>query len=136
MLFRSGIDLNQHNQADLFRALQEGIAFSFRYGLDIMRSNGLAPTIIKAGNSNLFQSDVFLQSFVGATGVPVSLYQTDGSVGAALGAGIGAGYYATPQQAFQQQSAIRTCTPDEVPVLDEAYQRWLDLLHKNLPNYV
>lgn len=132
----AGIDLNQHNQADLFRALQEGIAFSFRYGLDIMRSNGLAPTIIKAGNSNLFQSDVFLQSFVGATGVPVSLYQTDGSVGAALGAGIGAGYYATPQQAFQQQSAIRTCTPDEAPELEEAYQRWLDLLHKNLPNYV
>lgn len=126
-----GIDLNQHNQADLFRALQEGIAFSFRYGLDIMRSNGLQPTQIKAGNANLFQSEVFLQSFVGATGVPVSLYQTDGSVGAALGAGIGCGFYDRPEQAFALQEEIRTCVPAKAPQLEEAYQRWLRVLQAN-----
>lgn len=126
-----GIDLNQHNQADLFRALQEGIAFSFRYGLDIMRSNGLQPTHIKAGHANLFQSDVFLQSFVDATGVPVSLYRTDGSVGAALGAGIGCGFYSRPEQAFALQEQIRTCLPRETPLLEEAYQRWLRLLQAN-----
>ncbi|MFT4023893.1 MAG: FGGY family carbohydrate kinase [Flavihumibacter sp.] len=129
-----GIDLNQHSQADLFRGLQEGIAFSFRYGLDIMRSNGLQPTKIRAGYANLFQSDVFLQSFVGATGVPVSLYQTDGSTGAALGAGIGAGFYTTPQEAFSRQEEIRTCTPAHAPALEEAYQRWLGLLQTSIKN--
>ena len=91
----NNIDLNKHTKAHIFRAVQEGIAFAFRYGLDIMRENNLHPTIIRAGKSNLFLSDVFVQSFVNATGVAVELYSNDGSVGAALGAGIGAGIYKT-----------------------------------------
>ena len=87
----SNIDLNKHTKAHIFRAVQEGIAFAFRYGLDIMRENDLHPTIIRAGKANLFLSDVFIESFVNATGVAVELYENDGSVGAALGAGIGAG---------------------------------------------
>src|SRR5690606_14675511 len=80
------IDLNRHHRSHVFRAVQEGIAFSFRYGLDIMRENGLHPTIIRAGWSNLFLSDVFAQIFVDATGVPIELHQNDGSVGATIGA--------------------------------------------------
>src|SRR6185369_5020927 len=49
----SGIDLNKHTKAHIFRAVQEGIAFAFRYGLDILKENGLRPTIIRAGSSNL-----------------------------------------------------------------------------------
>lgn len=128
----SGIDLNHHRQAHLFRALQEGIAFAFRYGLDIMRSNGMEPLSIRAGRANLFQSEVFLQSFVSATGVPVTLYPSDGSVGAALGAGIGAGYYKDVKDAFSLQQAIRTLTPEECPSLEEAYQGWLQQLNKQL----
>ncbi|MEO7961881.1 MAG: FGGY family carbohydrate kinase, partial [Ginsengibacter sp.] len=81
----NNIDLNKHTKAHIFRAVQEGIAFAFRYGLDIMRENGLSPAIIRAGKSNLFLSDIFIQSFVNATGVTVELYANDGSVGAALG---------------------------------------------------
>jgi xylulokinase len=83
------IDLNLHTQSHIFRAVQEGIACAFRYGLDIMRSNGMNPTVIRAGKANLFLSDLFAETFVNATGVPVELYKNDGSVGAALGAGIG-----------------------------------------------
>jgi xylulokinase len=87
------IDLNLHTPAHVFRAAQEGIAGAFRYGLDIMRENGMSPSIIRAGKANLFLSELFAQSFADFTGVPVELYQNDGSVGAAIGAGIGAGIY-------------------------------------------
>ncbi|GAO41639.1 xylulokinase [Flavihumibacter petaseus] len=126
------IDLNHHRQAHLFRAIQEGIAFAFRYGLDIMRSNKVEPLQIRAGRSNLFQSEVFLKSFVAATGVPVTLYPADGSVGAALGAGIGCGYYPGIKDAFIHQQAIRTCTPDDAGNLETPYQEWLALLQKQL----
>lgn len=128
----SGIDLNRHGQAHLFRAIQEGIAFAFRYGIDIMRSNQVHPTQIRAGLANLFQSEVFLESFVAATGVPVTLYASDGSVGAALGAGIGCGYYTSIADAFTQQEVLKTVSPDDCPDLTPAYQQWLACLEQKL----
>jgi xylulokinase len=71
----SDIDFNRHNKAHLYRAAQEGIAFSFRYGLDIMRENGLEPSVIRAGKANMFLSDVFTKAFVNVTNVPVELYR-------------------------------------------------------------
>ena len=57
------IDFVRHDDAHLWRATQEGIAFSFRYGLDILRQNGIEPKVIRAGHANLFLSPVFQQSF-------------------------------------------------------------------------
>ncbi len=94
------IDLNVHGSAQLYRAGQEGIAFAFRYGLDIMRENGMNPAVIRAGKANMFRSSVFTSAFVNATNVPVELYNSDGSIGAALGAGIGAGIYHDVKEAF------------------------------------
>jgi xylulokinase len=128
----AGIDLNHHHSGHLFRAMQEGIAFAFRYGLDIMRSNNMQPSSIRAGRANLFQSEVFLRSFVSATGVPVTLYPSDGSIGAALGAGIGAGYYKDVKEAFGLQKPIKTVTPEETDDLESAYQNWLNLLNNQL----
>lgn len=132
----AGIDLVQHQQGHLLRAVQEGIAFAFRYGLDIMRSNRIIPTAIRAGRANLFQSEVFLASFVAATGVPVTLYASDGSVGAALGAGIGAGYYAAPREAFSRQEVLQTMSPDDVQPLESAYQEWLHLLQQHISSNI
>src|SRR5665213_2298717 len=61
------IDLNVHGQGHIFRAAQEGIACAFRYGLDIMRENGMNPSVIRAGKNNLFLSDIFAEIFVNAT---------------------------------------------------------------------
>jgi len=36
----SGINFNIHTKGHLIRAAQEGIVFSFRYGLDIMQEYG------------------------------------------------------------------------------------------------
>ena len=122
------IDLNKHTKAHIFRAVQEGIAFAFRYGLDIMRENDLHPTIIRVGKANLFLSDVFIQSFVNATGVAVELYANDGSVGAALGAGIGAGIYSTHKEAFQNLKSLQRFEPTETEVYEKLYQQWKELL--------
>ncbi len=126
------IDLNQHNQAHILRAVQEGIAFSFRYGLDIMRENGLNPSVIRAGKANLFLSDVFLEAFVGATQVPVELYLNDGSAGAALGAGIGIGYYKETAEAFSNTKQLKLVEPNHTSVYEEAYQEWKELLIQKL----
>ena len=126
------IDLNLHTQAHIFRAVQEGIAFSFRYGLDIMRSNGLNPTVIRAGRANLFLSDLFLEAFVNSTGVPVELYENDGSVGAALGSGIGAGIFSTPAEAFSKIKSLQLIKPTITDTYEPAYQDWLRLLNKQL----
>jgi xylulokinase len=125
------IDLNLHTRAHIFRAVQEGIAFAFRYGLDIMRGNGMNPSIIRAGKANLFLSDLFTEAFVNATGVPVELYQNDGSVGAALGAGIGSGIYTTPKEAFSNMKAIQLVEPKD-KAYEEIYQEWKGLLDKQL----
>jgi xylulokinase len=126
------IDLNKHTKAHIFRAVQEGIAFSFRYGLDIMRENDLHPTIIRAGKANLFLSDVFIQSFVNATGVAVELYENDGSVGAALGAGIGAGIYKDYKEAYSQFKPLGKFEPTNVDLYDGLYQEWKKLLDEKL----
>lgn len=118
------VDFVRHDAAHLWRAAQEGIAFSFRYGLDIMRENGIEPEIIRAGHANLFLSEVFQQSFAGATGVPVELYDNDGSVGAALGAGMGAGIYADRKEAFSGLKKQRTVEPAQVDLYNELYDKW------------
>ncbi len=128
----SNIDLNKHTKAHVFRAVQEGIAFAFRYGLDIMRENGLHPTIIRAGKANLFLSDVFIQSFVNATGVAVELYENDGSIGAALGAGIGAGIYKSYSDAYSDFEPLVKFEPTNVTLYDELYQEWKKLLEMHL----
>lgn len=128
----SNIDLNKHSNAHIARAAQEGIAFAFRYGLDIMRENGMQPSVIKAGKANMFLSPVFTEAFVSATGVPVELYDCDGSVGAAIGAGVGAGYFKTPAEAFRKRAAIAIIQPKQRNLYDPLYDQWRTLLEKQL----
>ncbi len=128
----SNIDLNKHSEAHMFRAAQEGISFAFRYGLDIMRENGVQPSVIRAGKANLFLSKVFIESFVNTTGVAVELYANDGSVGAALGAGIGAGIYKRYDDAFTNFKPIKTIEPNNVNLYEELYVTWKKLLEKYL----
>ncbi len=130
----NNIDLNKHTKAHIFRAVQEGIAFAFRYGLDIIRENGLYPTIIRAGQSNLFLSDVFIESFVNATGVSVELYANDGSVGAALGAGIGAGIYKSFDEAFSHFKPLKKIEPTNIEGYNKLYSDWRKLLERHLNN--
>ena len=125
------IDLNIHTPAHVFRAVQEGIAFSFRYGLDILRENGMRPSIIRAGKTNLFLSDLFAQTFVDITRVPVELFNSDGSSGACIGAGIGLGIYKTPAEAFHHQKPVKVIEPSGLN-LENTYENWKKLLQLQL----
>ncbi|HTI57962.1 xylulokinase [Mucilaginibacter sp.] len=126
------IDLNVHSKEHIMRAVQEGIACAFRYGLDIMRENGMNPSVIRAGKANLFLSDLFAEIFVNATGVPVELYKNDGSVGAALGAGIGSKVFTSPAEAFSKMEKIKVIEPASNNKFEPVYQDWKNLLLEHL----
>lgn len=130
----NGINFNIHNNAHLYRASQEGIAFAFRYGLDIMRSNGINPSVIRASKTNMFLSEVFTQAFVNTTGLSVELYHGDGSTGAAIGAGLGAGIYKTPEEAFRHFKPLYKAEPSRAltHTYDELYKGWKDVLVNQL----
>jgi xylulokinase len=124
----ANIDLNLHTPAHLYRAGQEGIAFAFRYGLDIMRENGMRPAVIRAGKANMFQSPVFTEAFVNATNVPVELYNSDGSIGAALGAGIGAGVFPDARAAFAGLKPLQLIEPTKSAEYETLYGDWKRIL--------
>ena len=130
------LDFNRHGTGHLARAAQEGIAFAFRYGLDIMRENGIEPSVIRAGKANMFLSRIFTQSFVNATGVPVELYQSDGSIGAALGAGVGIGYYTDPGSAFAGRKPLQCIVPEQKNIYERLYENWKQVLDNQIQNMV
>lgn len=118
------LDWNKHTTAHVYRAGQEGIAFAFRYGFDIMKKNGVNPSVIRAGKANMFLSTVFKKAFVNVTAVPLELYKSDGSIGAALGAGIGAGVYETPAEAFTKLELLERIEPLQESIYNDCYQKW------------
>jgi xylulokinase len=122
-----------HREAHLFRAVQEGIACAFRYGFDILKENGVTPTVIRAGKANMFLSRLFTELFVNLTNVPVELYKNDGSVGAAIGAGIGAGIYSSREEAFKSYKPESLTEPEKNNGQhEELYGKWKDFLEKNI----
>ncbi len=129
-----GIDFNIHSLAHVLRATQEGIAFSFRYGIDIMREMGLKSSIIRAGKANLFLSPLFRQTLSTICNSRIELYNTDGSLGAARGAALGAGLYKSREEAFSSLKMLEVVEPiaEEREALELAYQKWREALEAKL----
>jgi xylulokinase len=128
--FFANVDFNRHGNGHLARAAQEGIVFAFHYGMEIMKQTGIQPSVIRAGHANMFLSPVFRDALAGVTGATIELYNTDGSQGAAKGAGLGAGYYSSSKDAFSGLKRIETVEPDtsKVKAYQEAYNKWNDTL--------
>ena len=123
-----GLNFNRHSQAHLVRAAQEGIVFSFQYGIEIMEQMGLKVDKIHAGLANMFQSRVFREALSGVSGATIELYNTDGSVGAAKGAGIGAGIYRNAQEAFSTLERLEVVLPQHEDAYRAAYAAWKERL--------
>lgn len=128
-----GINFNIHNRSHLLRAAQEGIVFSFMYGMEIMESIGMKIKKIHAGMTNMFLSPVFRQTLADVSGATICLFDTDGAVGAAKGAGIGAGIYKDNNEAFASLVKLGEVIPGrDAEAVKEAYDRWKNLLESTI----
>ena len=126
--------LNTHHLGHILRASQEGIVFALNYGLEIMKQMGLSIHTVRAGKANMFLSDIFASTFASLTGAAVELYNTDGSQGAARGAGIGVGIYKSAPEAFRTLKKLQTIDPDPKiqSACKDAYAAWQKALGANL----
>lgn len=126
------LNFNVHTPAHMYRAAQEGIAFSFKYGMDIMNDMGIKSELIRAGQANMFLSPIFQRTVSNVSGATIELYNTDGAAGAARGAGVGAGIYKTFEEAFGGLKKVETIEPNpqEKDATMEAYQKWKSALNK------
>lgn len=129
-----GINFNKHNRAHIIRAAQEGIVFSFCYGMEVMQDMGMVIHNIHAGKANMFLSQLFRQTLANTSGATIDLYETDGSVGAAKGAGMGCGIYKDNNEAFASLKKLVTIEPEPnmAQQYQEAYIRWKTILGKQL----
>ncbi|MDE6418779.1 MAG: carbohydrate kinase, partial [Duncaniella sp.] len=126
-----GINFLTHDRSHLLRAEQEGIVFSFMYGMEVMEQMGMKLSKIHAGHANMFLSPLFRNTLAGVSGATIELYDTDGSVGAAKGAGIGAGIYADNNEAFASLERIEVIEPDtaNAAAYADAYALWKERLN-------
>lgn len=120
-----GINFNIHDRRHIIRAAQEGIVFSFMYGMEIMQGIGMEIKRIHAGHANMFLSPIFRQTLADVSGASIDLFDTDGAVGAARGAGMGAGVYASAAEAFASLKRIATVNPGpDAEAVKAAYALW------------
>lgn len=129
-----GLNFNIHSKQHIIRAAQEGIVFSFKYGIDIMEQMGIKVKKIHAGHANMFLSSIFRDTLAGVTGATIELYDTDGSVGAAKGAGMGAGIYKDNKEAFASLEKLDVIEPNRSKAREyaDAYERWKYRLEKSM----
>jgi xylulokinase len=129
-----GLNFNVHERRHVARAAQEAVVFALNYGLDIMRGVGVEAGTVRAGHANMFLSPVFTEAFATVTGARVELTNTDGSQGAARGAGVGAGITGSLDEAFEGLQVIRTVEPnaDLEAAYRDAYGRWVEVLEQVL----
>lgn len=130
------INFNIHNGSHLVRAAQEGIAFSMHYGMEIMKEIGINPKIIRAGLANMFLSPLFRDTLAEVSGSTIELYDTDGSIGAANGAGIGSGTYGSFQEAFENLNKMLVVEPkvENKDQYEEAFGHWKEVLELCISN--
>lgn len=127
-----GLDFNRHRQAHLLRASQESVAFALYYGMEVMRDMGMSVNKIHAGKANMFLSPVFRDTLAGVSDATIELYDTDGSVGAARGAGLGAGVYTNADEAFASLRRWMVVEPDRALTKQykESYLLWKNIIEK------
>jgi xylulokinase len=128
------MNFNIHNDSHLVRSAQEGIVYSFHYGMEIMKQIGIQPLVIRAGNANMFLSPIFRETLATLTGATIELYDTDGSEGAAKGAGIGSGRYGSFDEAFSGLRQISVIDPDrqKTNFFMDLYHQWNEILQREI----
>lgn len=124
------LQFNRHEFSHMVRACLEGIAFSLVYGIRCMQELGVNPNTLKAGNDNMFQSEIFSDTIATLTNTEIQLKETSGAVGAAIGAGFGAGIFSNLKEAFSSEKIEKThrANASHKEELEEAYEKWKSYL--------
>jgi xylulokinase len=125
------LNFNKHNKAHLLRASLEGVAFSFVYGIDILKNDGVDLSAIRAGNDNLFRSEIFSNTIATLVGTDIKIIDTTGAVGAARAAGVSTGDFKTLNDAFSDNEHVTTYQPlKDKKMYEDAYLLWKQDLKK------
>ncbi len=119
------INLNNHGKGHICRAALEGIAFSFVYGMEILKSDGIDINVLRVGNDNLFRSDIFANTIATLVSHEIEIYNTTGAIGAARAAGLHNGDFDKFGKSIMDNDHVMTFMPfkDKRPY-QEAYQNW------------
>ncbi len=119
------INLNNHNKSHLCRAALEGIAFSFVYGMEILKSDGIKINVMRVGNDNLFRSQIFANTIATLMETEIELYNTTGAIGAARAAGLHDGDFDTFGSYIMDNDHVMTFMPfKDKESYAKAYQNW------------
>lgn len=129
------LNLNIHHNAHLFRAALEGIAFSFVYGMECLKDDNATINVIRAGNDNLFRSEIFSNTVATLIGHEIEIYNTTGAVGAARAVGLKDGDYNKFGSSITTNDHVMTFLPlkNKEPY-EKAYQKWKQELELILTN--
>ncbi|MEA1785545.1 FGGY family carbohydrate kinase [Arenibacter sp. GZD96] len=119
------LNLNNHHKGHLCRAALEGIAFAFVYGMEIMKSDGIPSGVLRAGNDNLFRSDIFSNTIATLLDAEIEIYNTTGAIGAARACVLHKGDFNTFGEQIMKNDYVQSFKPlaKKEPYL-LAYKRW------------
>ena len=132
----ANINLNNHSKAHLCRAALEGIAFAFVYGMEILKSDGITASVIRAGNDNLFRSEIFSNTISTLIGQEIEIYDTTGAIGAARACELHKGDFDTFGKRIMENDYVMGFKPSEITKeYETAYKKWKNELEKMLQNY-
>ena len=127
------LNFNKHGKAHLYRSAIEGIAFSFAYGIELMKEDQSLINVIKAGNDNLFQSKVFVETLCSIIGNNIQIYNTNGAIGAARASTIEGNnfdYFKISSTGNDLVSEYEPKNNNEEYIL--AYEKWKKELNKKI----
>ena len=119
------LNLNKHTNHHIYRAALESIAFSFVYGIEILKNDNTKINVIKAGNDNLFRSKIFSNTVSTLIDQKIEIYNTTGSIGAARAAGLIDGDFNKFEKNITSNDHVKTFSPNQdKKAYIRAYENW------------
>ena len=125
------LNLNLHSNSHLYRATLEGIAFSFMYGMEILIQDNFSPSLVRAGNDNLFQSDLFSQTISTLIDKEIEIFDSTGAYGAARAVGCEPNDFKSYSKKITKNDYVKSFEPQKQKGLYlDAYKSWKQNLEK------
>ena len=127
------LDFNKHETGHMLRAAVEGIIYALNLGFEMLSDLNINRNTIRAGNANLFLSDIFKSIFANVTDTPLEIFNTDGANGAARGAALGFGIFETMEEAFDDLQLLEVIEPNSelCTIYKESFEGWKETISKH-----